>query len=450
MLPTSTSLQSNGLRPDGHRLKLHPLEVNGRHARLQRILYPIMLAIYAALPWIHVGGKPAVWLDLTQRRFFLMGMAFNASDTYLMFFLLSGLGFLLLVLSAMWGRLWCGWACPQTVLLEGVFRRIEILVDGPARQRKQRERGAWTLDRVLRLGVKHGLFLAAALVFTHLFIAYFASMDDVVEMVQRPPSENLPVFTWMVVITGVLYFNFAWFREQLCLVVCPYGRLQSALADEDTISVGYDTRRGEPRGRKGTTGAADCVDCSLCVQACPTGIDIRNGLQLDCIGCAHCIDACNDVMVQIGRPPGLIRCDSLNGLGGKPRRFWRPRVYGYIAAAVLGVVALSIGINAREPLQVSLLRAQGVPREVTPDGVLHRLMVHVTSKSPDPLNVELSVETSPAVRAVVPITAMQLAGFEGRHIPFVIVVPRGTPPGEVRVTVTAKDRGMRLERRIAL
>ncbi|MBI5493555.1 MAG: cytochrome c oxidase accessory protein CcoG [Deltaproteobacteria bacterium] len=444
------ALLSRALRTDGRRVKMHPLETSGRFSRVQVFLFPALIAFYAVLPWVNVGGHPAVLIDIPNRRFFLFGLTFNSTDFYLAFFVLSGIGFSLFVVSALFGRVWCGYACPQTVYLEGVYRKIEALMEGPARKRAQREAGGWTLDRLARLAVKHALFLAVSFVVAHLFIAYFASAEGVLAMIRQNPAENLTPFLWAWGTTLLLYFNFAWFREQLCIVLCPYGRLQGALYDADTITVGYDTRRGEPRGKKGST-TGDCVDCRKCVLVCPTGIDIRNGNQLECVGCAHCIDACDDVMVQVGRATGLIRYDSLAGLEGRARRFLRPRLYGYLVAALAGLAALTTAVSVRKSFDAALLRAQANPRERQGDLVIQRFVVHVNSKSDEPRTFEISLEAPAGAEVILPMKTLELQPFESRHVPAIVSLPfEKSGSGVLKLRTVEKESGKSRESQLPL
>jgi cytochrome c oxidase accessory protein FixG len=443
-------LVSRALRRDGKHVKMHPLETTGRFSRFQVWFFPALIAFYAALPWVKVGGHPAVWIDFLNRRFYLMGLTFNSTDFYLAFFVLSGIGFSLIVVSALFGRVWCGYACPQTVFLEGVFRRIEALVEGPSRKRQQREAGPWTGERAARLLVKHALFILTAFLVAHIFIAYFASTDTVLWMMRQSPLENPNAFMWAMGITAVMYFNFTWFREQLCIVICPYGRLQGALLDPDTITVGYDALRGEPRGKKGhVTG--DCVDCNKCVHVCPTGIDIRKGNQLECVGCAHCIDACDDVMVSIGKPRGLIRYDSINGLEKRPRRFLRGRLYGYGVAALAGLIALTTAISARKDFDAALLRGTTMPRERQGDMVVERFVAHVASKSSDEHTFTLALDAPEGAQVLLPMDTLTMKPFESRHVPLVITLPfEQSNHGVLKLRVTEKESGVTRESQLPL
>jgi cytochrome c oxidase accessory protein FixG len=236
----NSGLQSSALRPDGGRTFVVPADVAGRFRRLRSGVFAALIGLWIALPWIQVGGHPAVFLDVDHRAFYLFGQVFNAQDFWLVFFLASGLGFTLIVSTALYGRVWCGYACPQTVFLEGVFRRVERWIEGPRDVRIRRNLGPWTRGKALRKAGKHAVFLGLAWLNAHVFLSYFIPARELLHAVQNPPSEHWAAFVWGVVWTGILYFDYAWFREQVCLILCPYGRAQSAMIDADTVVIGYD------------------------------------------------------------------------------------------------------------------------------------------------------------------------------------------------------------------
>ncbi|MES2307644.1 MAG: cytochrome c oxidase accessory protein CcoG, partial [Verrucomicrobiota bacterium] len=299
------------INDDGSRRFVYPADVSGIFTLLRRIVGYSLIALYAALPWIPINGNPAVFLDLKENQFHLFGLTFVGQDIWLGFFVVSGVVFSLYYVTALLGRVWCGWACPQTVFLDHVVRRIERFVEGTAVERRTLASEPWNPRKIRLYAIKHILYFILAFVIAHVFLSYFISLPKLYRMMLVNPWENGTYFLQAMFVTGVLYFNFAWFREQFCIVLCPYGRFQSALIDDHSVIIGYDEKRGEPRGKVGTEGAGDCIDCLRCVQVCPTGIDIRQGLQIECIGCSNCVDACNEVMKKIDRPPGLIRYDSL-------------------------------------------------------------------------------------------------------------------------------------------
>ncbi|NOJ80531.1 cytochrome c oxidase accessory protein CcoG [Myxococcus xanthus] len=427
--------QLTSIHADGSRLALHPADVRGRFITRRRVGFAVLIAIYLALPLVEVGGHPAVHLDVAARRFYLFGGTYNAQDFWRVLFLLTSVGFGLLFFTAWLGRVWCGWACPQTVFLEALYRPIERFFDGPRERRLKAAKEPWTPARVARAVLKHGAYVAVSLLISHAALSLFVSAGGLVAMVADGPVASPVAFTWAMVVTGALYFNFAWFREQLCVVVCPYGRLQSAMQDRDSLIVGYDTRRGEPRGRliKAAPGVpappprGDCVDCFKCVAVCPTGIDIRNGLQMDCLACAQCVDACDGVMDKLGRPRGLIRYDSLNGLDGQPRRVLRPRLFIYGALMLVAVVGLTLSLVRRVPFEANLLRFQGMPYVVEQGTVRNQFELHLVNKNPSETVLTIRVDSPVPAKVVVPQAQVTLASLESFRVPlFITVDQRGT------------------------
>jgi cytochrome c oxidase accessory protein FixG len=415
--------------------------VKGRWTTLRRIGFALLIAIYAVLPWIEINGNPAVFLDIQHRKFFLFGLTFNAQDVWLAFFLLTGIGFGLIVLTALLGRVWCGYACPQTVFLEGVYRRVERIIEGPRSARIKRNAGPMTFDKLWRKSVKHGIFVVLSLLVAHIFISYFVSLPKLFEMVRSNPTDHPEAFAWMVGITGIMYGNFAFFREQLCLIVCPYGRLQSVLMDKESILVGYDEKRGEPRGKKSDPNTGDCVDCNRCVVVCPTGIDIRHGAQLDCIGCANCIDACDEIMDKLGRDRGLIRYDSLSGLEGGKRRFLRPRLALYAVLGVIGVAVASLAIQSREPFEANMLRLRGAPFVVEDETVRNSFEIHLVNKENETRTFRLQPVPSENLSYVVAIESPQVPSLDSTHVPVFVTHRRGDlrPGQQAQVQVSQVD-----------
>jgi cytochrome c oxidase accessory protein FixG len=414
------------INEDGSRNHVHPADVKGRFNTAKPVVYTVLILIYAALPWIKVGGNPAILIDIPARSFYLFGNTYNAQDFYLAFFLLTGVGFGLIVLSALWGRVWCGWACPQTVFLEAVFRRMERLIDGPRNKRLALQKAPWTASKIARRLFKHGVYLFLALLVSHIFISYFVSLPRLFDMVRQNPAENWTTFTWMAAITGVIYFNFSWFREQTCIVICPYGRLQSALQDDDTWIIGYDEKRGEPRGKAKDPNAGDCVDCKRCVVVCPTGIDIRNGLQMECIGCANCIDACDEVMEKLKRPRGLVRYDTKRGLTDGTRRFLRPRVFAYLFLGVLGLVVATVMFSRREAFEANVLRVQSAPYVVEGDTLRNQLMIHVVNKHPEKTTFHLKAPSGQDATFIIPQPRIELGRLRDHQVPVVVQVKTDT------------------------
>jgi cytochrome c oxidase accessory protein FixG len=437
--------KASSLRGDGSRNFVHPADVSGRFDRRRKWIFGGLIALLAALPWLQLGGHPAVFLDFEQRSFYLFGATFNAQDAWLVFFLLTGMGFALIVVTALWGRLWCGYACPQTVFLEGLFRPIERLIEGSRSERLRRNAGPLTFDKAARKTIKHVIFFVLAFLLAHLIMSYFVSLPRLYRMVLGNPAAHPEAFVWAATLTAVMYFNFFWFREQLCLVVCPYGRLQSVLTDHDTLVIGYDERRGEPRGKKGTAGAGDCVDCKRCVVVCPTGIDIRNGLQIDCIGCARCIDACDEVMTKLGRAPGLVRYDAQHGFAGQPKRLLRARIVLYAALGALGLVVASVAVSQRTPFEANLLRLRDTPPFVVENGsVRNAFEIHLVNKRSGTSRFELRGVPAGQLRYTIAFPKVAVAELHDRRIPVFIDYPTGSQLRFAEIEVWMDGQRMRL------
>lgn len=425
--PITLHQRRGSIHADGRREKVRVADVAGRFTTWRRRAFVLLMLVYAAAPLIKVGGQPLIFLDIAGRRFFLFGQTFNAQDTYLLFFLLAGGILSIFLVTAVMGRVWCGWACPQTVFLEGIFRPIERLLEGSKHEQLRLARQPLRGRKLRILAIKHGLYLLAALAVSHIFISYFVSLEQLRSWVFESPREHWTAFLWMAAITGALYFNFAWFREQTCLILCPYGRLQSALTDDDTLVIGYDLGRGEPRGGVGTAGAGDCVDCLRCVEVCPTAIDIREGLQLECIGCANCIDACDDIMAKLGRPAGLVRYDSLKGLAGRPRRWARPRVYLYLAILLALAGTGAVFAAGRRPFEATLIRQTGAPYVLEVVGgqetIRNQYFVHLVNKTPRRGRFELKVLLPEGAEAVLPMPSVEVDSLADQRIPLVVSLP---------------------------
>jgi cytochrome c oxidase accessory protein FixG len=436
---------ASSLRSDGSRNYVHPADVAGRFTRLRYIIFAVLIAIYVLLPFVKIGGHPAVFIDIVRRRFYLFGAVFNAQDFWLVFFLLSGVGLTLLIVTAIKGRLWCGYACPHTVFLEGVFRRIERWIEG-----LRRNAAGLSFDKLWRKLLKHAIYIVLALLLSHVFISYFVSLPSVVDMVQRSPAEHPTAFTWVIVMSGILYFNFSWFREQLCLIICPYGRLQSVMTDRDTMVIGYDWNRGEPRGKASNAENGDCIDCKRCVVVCPTGIDIRNGLQMECVGCAACVDACDEIMEKVGRPRGLVRYDSLNGLEGKPKHFGRPRLFFYGGIAALWLVGSVFAFAQNADFEANVLRHEGAPFFVADGQVRNSLRVHLVNKTGARQTFVIEPESVSGIEYVIPQKRVQLESLGSTYLPVLAILPtdRMQPGLKLKLTIAIEGRNDRKSSRL--
>lgn len=383
------------VREDGKRNWVYPKKVKGFFYNYRSYLSWLLLAILFAGPFIKVDGRPYMLFNIFERKFIIFGAAFWPQDTHLLIFLLLIFFVFVILFTVVFGRVWCGWACPQTLFMEMVFRKIEYLIEGDANQQRTLNEGPWTAEKIWKKGLKISVFGLISLLIGHLVMAYLIGIDQVIQIVTQPPTAHLAGFIGLVAFSGIFMFVFSWFREQACIVVCPYGRLQGVLLDDNSINVMYDYVRGEPRSpiRKQATEVApkgDCVDCGLCVQVCPTGIDIRNGTQMECVNCTACIDACDEVMVKVDRPTGLIRYASENSIKQGFQKLFTGRVKGYTFVLMLLVAAFVSLIATREDLEGTITRFPGMTYQARPDGKVSNLYnITLINKTFEPQSVTI-------------------------------------------------------------
>ena len=406
-----------------------------------------LIAVFTLLPHLRIGGKPAILLDIGRRHFILFGSTFLPTDTVLLALLAIGAVVAVFLVTALLGRIWCGWACPQTVYLEFVYRPIERFFDGaPGRGGAPGKRR--TLPRTM---AKHLLFLLISMFLAHTFLAYFVGVDVLRQWMLRSPFEHPTPFIVMAVTTALMMFDFAVFREQTCIVACPYGRLQSVLIDRDSLIISYDPRRGEPRRKRGPAAAAegraegDCVDCGLCVETCPTGIDIRDGLRMECIGCAQCIDACDAVMAKVGRPKGLIRYSSQARIAGEGGRLARPRVFIYPLILLTVAAAFSVALARRQGADVSVLRGLGAPFVQLSTGEvsnLVRLKITNRNETEGTYRVEIVGVAGPSARLIIEEDPIRVAPGESATKAISIIAPASAfQGGACEIKLRVHDQG---------
>lgn len=405
----------------GHRKWVYPTFAPGAFFRRRAVVVYTLLALLLSMPWIPVGESQAILLDIPHRRFIIFGETFWATDTRFLFLLLISAGLSLFFFTSLLGRVWCGWACPQTVFLEFVFRPLERLIEGSNAQRLRRDTGAWTREKAGVKALKYLSFLGVSWFLASTLLAYFIGREPLLAMMADGPTAHVTTFVVTIFLMVLFLFEFGWFREQFCTVVCPYARFQSVLMDRDSVLVGYDRTRGEPRGRK-NEGAGDCVDCGLCVRVCPTGIDIRNGTQLECIQCASCIDACTSIMNKLGREPGLIRYDTERGLLEGTRRFLRPRivVYGMLLTLLLGIFVTLLAVRKEGEFLV-IRQSKAEPFQILPDGrIANQYKVHIGNKSEEVRSYRISLVRGDAVVLVTPVSPFPVPAGTAATMPLFI------------------------------
>ena len=430
------------INTDGSRKFVHPADVRGRFTLWRTVVGWVLIAVYALLPWIPINGNPAVFLDLETRQAHLFGFTLVPQDFWLGFFLITGLGFSLFYITALVGRVWCGWTCPQTVFIEHIFRRIERFFEGDAAARRKLDASMWTPEKIRKRGGKMVACVVATLAIAHIFVSYFVSIPRLYDMMQHSPLEHWGVFAFVFLMTAALLFDFIWFREQFCIIMCPYGRLQSALLDNDSVVIGYDKKRGEPRGKLNTAGAGDCIDCTRCVQVCPTGIDIRQGLQIECIACSNCIDACDEVMGKVGRPRGLIRYDSTSGFSGQKTRWIRPRILLYTLLLAIGATVMTASLTTLRPATVTVVRMPGFPFFVINGSIRNQYNLRIQNKRNKPMHYDVRLITKRAGISVSGLdTGINVPPLGQETRPVVVLLPQNayTGPFNADFTVTSED-----------
>lgn len=429
------------LNEDGSRRRLRPRFSKGRYHLRRRITAYGLMLVFFLIPYLRMAGKPLILLDLPHRQFTLFGTTFLATETVLFMFLFIGLLLLIFLATALLGRVWCGWGCPQTVYLEFLFRPIEYWLEGGWRGAKKLDKQKGIHARRI---VKQAIYLILSMFLAHTFLAYFVGVERLAQWVQRSPIEHPTSFLVMLGTTLLIFADFAWFREQTCLVACPYGRLQSVLLDRRSLIVGYDAKRGEPR-QKGVlerpATAGDCVACNLCVLTCPTGIDIREGLQMECIHCTQCADACDSVMVRVGKPLGLIRYGSRDEFEGKKSSWLRPRAVLYPLALAITVGAFLWLLGTRSDAEVTVLRGLGDPYTLqADDAVANQIRIKVANRGGRERAFRIEVAGAPGATVIAPMNPLSVPAGETRSTSIFVVLPRSSfVKGEHAATISLND-----------
>lgn len=383
---------------DGKRIWLYPKKPSGKFYNLRTVVSFIFLAVFLVLPFIKFNGEQLFLFNVLERRFILFGIVFTPQDFHLFVLALLTFFVFIILFTVVFGRLFCGWVCPQTVFMEMFFRRIEYWIEGDANEQKKLDKAPWDAVKIRKKALKHTIFFAIAVVVSNYFLAYIITMDEVVKIIKEPVSMHLGGFIAMLVFSFVFYGVFARMREQVCTTICPYGRLQGVLLVKDSIVVAYDHKRGEPRGKLKKNPVeqiqsavlGDCIDCKLCIAVCPTGIDIRNGTQLECTNCTACIDACDQVMEKVNRPTGLIRYDSETGINSGIRKIFTSRVYAY-SFVLVALIALDVFLIANRGIVESIiLRSPGqLYQERDPQHITNLYTYKIINKTSKELPFEL-------------------------------------------------------------
>jgi cytochrome c oxidase accessory protein FixG len=380
---------------EGHRKFLFPKKPSGKFYNYRKWVSYFLLIVLVANPFVKINGNQFMMFNIMERRFNIFGFPFWPQDFYLfVLFMITGIVFVIFF-TVIFGRLFCGWICPQTIFLEMVFRRIEYWIEGDRGAQIRLSKQEWNAEKIRKKGLKWTVFLFLSFFIANIFLAYIISSDELFKMIEEGPENNVSTLIALLIFTGVFYFVFVWFREQVCIIACPYGRLQGVLLDNKSINVAYDFVRGEKEiGRakynnqedRATTGKGDCIDCKQCVHVCPTGIDIRNGTQLECINCTACIDECDLIMESVNLPKGLIRYASEDEIEKKSKFKFTTRMKGYSAVLVILVGILTGLLFLRNEVETVILRLPGQLYEHKGDDISNVFTFKIINKTNEDFN----------------------------------------------------------------
>jgi len=380
----------------GKRVWIYPKKPKGRFTSARTVVAALLILILVVIPFIKVNGHPFMLFNLLARKFIFFGLAFGPYDFAILVVGFIAFAIFIILFTAIFGRIFCGWICPQTIFMEMVFRKIEFWIEGDFRQQLALDNGEWTGSKYGKKILKHLIFFSLSFVVANILLSWVVGVEELFKIITDPPSQHLTGLIAIILFSGLFYFIFSKFREQACSVVCPYGRLQGVLLDKNSLVVAYDYLRGEPRKkikRNEDRTAGDCIDCKLCVDVCPTGIDIRNGIQLECVNCTACIDACDEVMDKVKKPRGLIRYDSLQGIKDRIRFKITPRIMSYSVILVLLLSLFAYLLATREDIEVNILRTPGMLYQDQPNGKISNLYnFNIVNKTFEPIAVSIKIK----------------------------------------------------------
>lgn len=415
---------------DGSRNWIYAKKPSGLWHKRRQILAYTLLALLFLIPHIKIGGEQAILLNIVERKFIFFGKIFWPQDLYLLAITLLTLIIFVVLFTIIFGRLFCGWVCPQTIFMEMVFRKIEYWIEGDWTHQKKLNNGPWTKEKVFKKTAKHLIFWLISFLIANTFLAYIIGSDELWKIQTEPFNNHIGGLIALIIFSFAFYGVFAFLREQVCTTICPYGRLQGVLTDENTMQIGYDHVRGESRGKfkknedRSTSGKGDCIDCKQCVHVCPTGIDIRNGTQLECVNCTACIDACDHIMEGVGLEKGLIRFVSEKGIVDRTQFIWTKRVKAYVALLIVLITFMGVMMTIRNDFDTSILRQSGSTYQSLDDGRISNIFeVIFTNKTKRDYSITLKT-SEPGVELVTATKTIELTSEKKKTERFIVKVNR--------------------------
>lgn len=421
------------VKEDGSRKWIFAKKPKGFYYSLRSFLSWFYLLVFFGLPWLKYEGESLFMLNVIKRKFIIFGLHFGVQDLIVFGIAMLTMVVFIVLFTVVFGRLFCGWACPQTIFMEMVFRKVEYLIDGDAQQQRSLAKAPWDAAKIFKRVLKYVLFYLIALAISHTFLAYIIGIDEVRLIMTEPLTKHIVGFFSMLIFSFAFFVVYAFFREQICIVACPYGRLQGVLLDKNSIVVAYDYQRGEPRGKMlkdNPSAQGDCIDCKACVHVCPTGIDIRNGTQLECVNCTACIDACDDIMKKIQKPLGLIRYASENNISkGVKTNWFSSRIIAYSVVLVILLGLLTFTFLSHSSIDASVLRTPGQFYQENTDGTISNLYnFNVSNKKNQPLKLEFKMLNLDATIKMIGNPDITIPGEEEKRGQFFVILPKGKAP----------------------
>lgn len=448
----------------GNRVYLYPEDFKGRWKNRRFTIYWALIILYLILPWFYIDNKPAIMVNIFKREFTFFGNTMHGVEPVLFFLLLASAIFFIAFSTSLLGRVWCGWACPQTVFIHTIFSKIETLIEGHSRKRRQLDQAPLSLEKIYKKSLKWIIFTLLSLHIAHTFMGYFIGPRELFQITLSGPHEHFGIFMAIMIFTSIILLDFGWFREQFCIIACPYGRIQSVIMDENSLVVAYDAQRGEPRRGATSTAASlssthsevqnsaittttegDCVNCYNCVKACPTGIDIRRGTQMECIACTQCIDACDNIMDRLAKPRGLIKYSSALQLAGGKKKWITIRSLIYISISIILISSFVYFLNATTHLRLVFLRAKtpfSVIETPTEKLILNQFTLQMIHQGTHDFDVDFRIsdpELFSQVSIVTPVRPVKFSTNEKKIVIFFKFSPKILIAGSRKVSFEVFD-----------